>query len=190
MTRTNGPATPPADAGEIAFTLEPATQADAGEITRLLAASAPETIPLSEQVVRRSWHLFSVVRERPSGRVVGAGALHPLAGGAYELRSVAVDRSARGAGVGSLIVRTLAERCAGRGRSLYCVTVRPDFFERLGFARSASREELMRPQRATTVNGRRRVTMVRPAPHATNGSPLRPRYAPAARRFARREVRA
>ncbi|MEZ4730899.1 MAG: GNAT family N-acetyltransferase [Caldilineaceae bacterium] len=66
--------------------------------------------------------------------VVGCGALVPLNDKLVEVRSVAVHESQHGQGLGSLIVTELVEEARERGYTQVCaLTLRPNFFERLGF---------------------------------------------------------
>jgi len=66
--------------------------------------------------------------------IVGCGALVPLNDKLVELRSVAVHESQHGKGLGSLLVTELVQEARVRGYSQACaLTLRPNFFERLGF---------------------------------------------------------
>lgn len=66
--------------------------------------------------------------------LVGCGALVPLNDTLVEIRSVAVHESQHGKGLGSLIVTELVEEARERGYTQVCaLTLRPNFFERLGF---------------------------------------------------------
>lgn len=66
--------------------------------------------------------------------VVGCGALVPLTETLVELRSLAVDESQHGKGLGSQLVLKLVEMARARGYPQICaLTLREDFFIRLGF---------------------------------------------------------
>lgn len=68
------------------------------------------------------------------GRVVGCGALVPLTDKLVEVRSLAVDESQHGNGLGSTLVLKLVELARDRGYGQLCaLTLRPNFFIRLGF---------------------------------------------------------
>ncbi len=68
------------------------------------------------------------------GRVVGCGALVPLTDKLVEVRSLAVDASQHGNGLGSTLVLKLVELARERGYAQLCaLTLRPNFFIRLGF---------------------------------------------------------
>lgn len=94
-------------------------------------------LPRTEESVRKTladW-LVAVEQATNSGEtVVGCGALVPLNDKLVEIRSVAVHESQHGKGLGSLLVTELVEEARIRGYSQACaLTLRPNFFERLGF---------------------------------------------------------
>ena len=69
-----------------------------------------------------------------SGRVVGCGALHPLWEDLAEIRTVAVDPSVRGRGVGHRLVKRLVETARELGVArVFVLTFEVTFFERHGF---------------------------------------------------------
>ena len=66
--------------------------------------------------------------------IVGCGALVPLTETLVELRSLAVDESQHGQGLGSKLVLALVDMAQTRGYPQICaLTLREDFFVRLGF---------------------------------------------------------
>jgi amino-acid N-acetyltransferase len=74
------------------------------------------------------------VAESAGGTIVGCGALHVLWEDLAELRTVAVDPSARGQGVGHLIVARLLETARSLGvRRVFVLTFETRFFGSLGF---------------------------------------------------------
>jgi amino-acid N-acetyltransferase len=75
------------------------------------------------------------------GRVVGCAALEVYADSAL-LRSVAVDETARGQGIGQRLVRAALDLAHERGvRSAYLLTTTAEqFFPRFGFQRIDRRE--------------------------------------------------
>lgn len=76
-----------------------------------------------------------VLAPPPVERVVGCGALVPLTDKLVEIRSVAVDESQHGKGVGSELVLQLVKAAREHGYEQACaLTLRPNFFSRLGFA--------------------------------------------------------
>ena len=74
------------------------------------------------------------VAEHHALGVVGCGALHVMWEDLAEVRTVAVDRRVRGAGVGSLMVSRLLETARVLGvRRVFCLTFEVEFFARHGF---------------------------------------------------------
>ncbi|WP_433176896.1 amino-acid N-acetyltransferase [Actinoallomurus sp. CA-150999] len=93
---------------------------------RLLEKS---TVTLYEDVQE-----FWVAEDRESGDVVGCGALHVMWEDLAEVRSVAVDPSRHGRGVGHRIVARLLETARELGvRRVFCLTFEVEFFARHGF---------------------------------------------------------
>jgi amino-acid N-acetyltransferase len=76
--------------------------------------------------------------QAPAGteyRVVGCGALHVLWEDLAEVRTVAVDPSLRGFGVGHRIVSALLDTARELGvRRVFCLTFETGFFAKHGFA--------------------------------------------------------
>jgi len=69
------------------------------------------------------------------GRVIACGELAPLSRSVAEVRSLVVDESARGLGVGRTVIDQLRRRTrAGHYRTLCAFTHDPRFFVRLGFS--------------------------------------------------------
>ena len=68
-------------------------------------------------------------------RVVGCGALHVLWEDLAEVRTVAVDPSMRGSGIGDRIVSALLDAARELGvRRVFCLTFETGFFAKHGFA--------------------------------------------------------
>jgi amino-acid N-acetyltransferase len=75
-----------------------------------------------------------VVAESSDGRVIAAGALHVMWGDLAEVRSLVVDSSARGLGLGKAIVHALVERAREIGITrVFCLTFEVEFFAKCGF---------------------------------------------------------
>ena len=86
-----------------------------------------ETVTLYESVQE-----FTVAEI--SGKIVGCGAVHVLWEDLAEVRSVAVDQSLRGQGVGHGILEVLIKRASELGvKRIFCLTFETEFFGRHGF---------------------------------------------------------
>jgi len=86
-----------------------------------------ETVTLFESVQE-----FTVAEE--DGVVVGCGALHVLWEDLAEVRTMAVDQSLRGKGIGHLILENIISRAEAIGvKRLFCLTFETAFFGRHGF---------------------------------------------------------
>jgi len=96
----------------------------AGDGPRLLRKN---TVTLYEDVQE-----FYVAEQ--DGKIVGCGALHVMWHDLGEVRTVAVDPSCKGQGIGSQILEALTDRAKVLGLSrLFCLTFETKFFVRHGF---------------------------------------------------------
>ena len=107
--------------------IEPAAAADAPAVLDLIAACG-----LPEAGVRD--HLDAAVVARADGRIVACAALELYGDGAL-LRSVAVDHTIRGSGVGQRIVQAALDLAKERGAAcVYLLTTTAEhFFPKFGF---------------------------------------------------------
>ena len=86
-----------------------------------------ETVTLYESVQE-----FTVAEIE--GKIVGCGAVHVLWEDLAEVRSVAVDQSIRGQGIGHRILEALISRASEIGvKRIFCLTFETEFFGRHGF---------------------------------------------------------
>ena len=113
---------------------------DVEEITELVNRFAQQNLMLPRKIdtVRQTLGDWLVALEYEPGMeslpVVGCGALVPLTDTLVELRSLAVDDSQHGKGVGSQLVLELVNLAKERGyRQICALTLRENFFVRLGF---------------------------------------------------------
>lgn len=117
--------------------IRPAVVDDVKQITALVNRFATKNImlPRSEANVEQTisdW-LVAAAEEAPH-IVVGCGALVPLNDTLVEVRSLAIDESQHGKGLGSDLVLQLVELAREREYHQVCaLTLRPNFFQRLGF---------------------------------------------------------
>ena len=114
--------------------VRPARTADVRAIRALVAPLAARRVLLNKEAVAYYESVGDFVVAELDGRVVGCGALHVLWEDLGEIRTLAVDATALGRGVGSAILRRLTERARELGLSrLFCLTFETAFFARHGF---------------------------------------------------------
>jgi amino-acid N-acetyltransferase len=118
----------------------PATPADLQAILDLLERCELPTVGLAD-------HLADTLVARMADRVVGSVALEVYADGAL-LRSVAVDQSVRGTGIGVRLTEAALKRARNRGiAAVYLLTTTAQhFFPRFGF------EEIARDDVPLTIH--------------------------------------
>ena len=120
------------------FQLLRASVADAAAIHDLVNVYARkgEMLPRTMSEVYQNLRDFYVIRDG-DGSMVACGALHILWEDLAEIKSLAVREDLQGQHIGARIV----EACVDEARSLglatvFALTYRPGFFERLGFAQA------------------------------------------------------
>jgi len=90
-----------------------------------------EMLPRTLAEIYEGLRDFSVVRHDD---VVACGALHVMWEDLAEIRSLAVREDRQGQGLGALLVRSHLQEARELGlRTVFALTYRPAFFERLGF---------------------------------------------------------
>jgi amino-acid N-acetyltransferase len=116
-------------------TLRTATGAQARQMHALIAAARdegrllPRTLP---EIRARAERFVVAMRGR---RIVACAELAPLSRTVAEVRSLAVDPSARGRGVGTMLVDDLSRRARQDGYEKLCAfTHVPAYFIHLGFS--------------------------------------------------------
>jgi amino-acid N-acetyltransferase len=117
------------------FILRPARTSDIVAIQAMRAPLVDSNVLLQHQLVSLYERVQEfVVAESKDGRILAAGALHVMWGDLAEVRSLVVDQSARGMGLGKAAVEALVERAYTLGiRRVFCLTFEVDFFVRCGF---------------------------------------------------------
>lgn len=127
-------------------TIRPAKEGDLARITAMVAMNAHKggLLPRSEDNIRASLRNFMVAEmaaangDSAQREVVGCGSLVPMNTSLVELRSLAVDETRRGAGIGQKLVVALVEEARQRKFSLiFALTRAMRFFERCGFTVTA-----------------------------------------------------
>ena len=118
------------------FHIRPARTEDILAIQAMRAPLVDSNILLKHQLVSLYERVQEfVVAVASDGRIIAAGALHVMWGDLAEVRSLVVDQSARGLGLGKAIVEALIERAASLGiNRVFCLTFEVDFFSRCGFS--------------------------------------------------------
>jgi amino-acid N-acetyltransferase len=114
--------------------VRPAAVSDARVIHELVNGFARrgEMLPRTISEIYEGLRDFSVVRD--GGEVIACGALHIVWEDLGEVRSVAVRDDRQGQGLGTLLVRAHLREARDLGlRTVFALTYRPEFFERLGF---------------------------------------------------------
>jgi amino-acid N-acetyltransferase len=111
-----------------------ARTSDVRAIRALVAPLAERRVLLNKEAVAYYESVSDFVVAEVDGQVVGCGALHVLWEDLGEVRTLAVDASALGTGVGTAVLERLVERARDLGLSrLFCLTFETTFFGRHGF---------------------------------------------------------
>ena len=114
--------------------IRPARTSDVRAIRRLVDTYAPDRRLLSKATVTLYEAVPEFVVGELDGEVVGCGAVHVMWEDLAEVRTVAVDPSLRGKGVGSVMLQHLLQRARDLGVSrVFCLTFETEFFGRHGF---------------------------------------------------------
>ncbi|MEU5290891.1 amino-acid N-acetyltransferase [Streptomyces umbrinus] len=126
------------EAATKALTVRRARTSDVPAVRRLLDAYVRGGILLDKATVTLYEDIQEFwVAERDSGstaEVVGCGALHVMWEDLAEVRTLAVDGSMKGAGVGHQLLGKLLETARWLGvRRVFCLTFEVDFFAKHGF---------------------------------------------------------
>lgn len=125
---------PPSTSPSPDVLVRPARTADVRAIRSLVAPLAERRVLLNKEAVAYYESVGDFVVAEVDGRVVGCGALHVLWEDLGEVRTLAVDPSVLGRGVGSALLERLTERALALGLSrLFCLTFETAFFTRHGF---------------------------------------------------------
>ncbi len=137
MTETPDPAdqAPARAAGRLTeVTVRPARTGDVRSIRALVAPLAERRVLLAKEAVGYYEAVGDFMVAERHGRVVGCGAMHVLWEDLGEVRTLAVDESELGQGIGSALLGRLVERARDLGLSrLFCLTFETEFFARHGF---------------------------------------------------------
>ncbi len=117
------------------ITLRPGRSADTRRLHALIAAHQAEGRLLPRAIDEIRGHVGRFIVARQGGRIVGCAELAPLSSHVAEVRSLAVDRSARGHRVGAALVAEIRQRARRDGFETLCAfTHAPSYFSRMGFS--------------------------------------------------------
>jgi amino-acid N-acetyltransferase len=93
-----------------------------------------------EMLPRAMSELYENIRDlfvvRDGDELVACAALHIFWSDLAEIRSVAVAEEKQDQGAGALLIQACLEEARGLGiETIFCLTYKPEFFERFGFRR-------------------------------------------------------
>ena len=109
--------------------------ADAGKLHALISANQDEGHLLPRTLAELTLHADRFVVAMKGRKIVGCAELAPLSPQVAEVRSLAVDGSARHHGVGTHIVEELRRRARREGYDKLCAfTHAPGYFMPMGFS--------------------------------------------------------
>jgi amino-acid N-acetyltransferase len=132
--RPTTPGAPPLSSAD-ALDVRPAGSTDAPGIHDLIVQYQQAGHLLPRSLGDIATHASRFVVAISDGWVIACGELAPLSRSVAEVRSLVVDESARGLGVGRMVIDQLRRRArAGHYRTLCAFTHDPRFFVRLGFS--------------------------------------------------------
>ncbi len=115
--------------------VRPAVPEDAPAIKKILDGYAEKLIvlPRSEDDIR--FYIKNFVVAEQDGVCIGCCAARDFGNNLLEVRSLAVESALIGRGAGKLMVNFIIDRLKKEREQfrLFALTLRPDFFEKLGF---------------------------------------------------------
>jgi amino-acid N-acetyltransferase len=114
--------------------IRPARTADIKEIRAIIDEYAASRRLLTKETVTLYESVQEFMVAEMSGKIVGCGAVHVLWEDLAEVRSVAVDQSIRGQGIGHGLLEALIKKASEIGvKRIFCLTFETEFFGRHGF---------------------------------------------------------
>ncbi len=112
-----------------------AVKSDSAAMVELMKPAVDSRLVLPRTQVEIEEHIERFLVAEAGGRVIGCVALRDFSEGLFEVRSLVVDKSCEGRGVGSELVKLAMSRAREcQGLRLFSLTYRPRLFARLGFA--------------------------------------------------------
>ncbi len=117
------------------LTLRTAESSEAGTLFTLIQANLEEGHLLPRTLSELEAHAGRFVVAMRGSRIAGCAELAALSPQVAEVRSLAVDRAARGGGIGIMIVDELRRRARREGFEKLCAfTHAPGYFSQMGFS--------------------------------------------------------
>jgi amino-acid N-acetyltransferase len=120
--------------GQIAVDVRKARMSDIAPMLALINgyAASGTMLPRTEFEISESMRDFSIAES--DGRLMGCGALHFYSPTTGEIRSLAVDQSAKTHGVGRRLIEALIDEAFEYSLdAVFAFTYVPDFFRKMGF---------------------------------------------------------
>ena len=118
----------------MSITVRPAKTSDIKTIRHIIDINKARRRMLEKETVTLYETVQEFVVAELNGEVIGCGALHVLWEDLAEVRTVGVDESVRGKGIGHKILEELIERAKKVGvKRIFCLTFETEFFGRHGF---------------------------------------------------------
>lgn len=115
--------------------LRSARTSDVRAIRELVGPLVDQRVLVAKEAVAYYEGLQEFLVAERDGVVVACGALHVMWDDLAEIRTLAVDPSVRGQGVGHALLDALTERALSLGLArLFCLTFEVDFFTAHGFS--------------------------------------------------------
>ncbi|HRU01520.1 MAG TPA: N-acetyltransferase [Victivallales bacterium] len=111
-----------------------AKKSEAGKIQRLLAKYAEKKLllPRSRENIEKNISSFKVAEK--DGKIIGCCAVKDYGNALFEIRSLAVEKTLNGKGIGTkLVKRWISALKKKNARKIFALTYRPSFFEKIGF---------------------------------------------------------
>jgi amino-acid N-acetyltransferase len=114
--------------------VRPGRTSDVRRIRELIDTYAPERRLLSKATVTLYEQVQEFIVGERAGEVVGCGGLHVMWEDLAEVRTLAVEPSVHGQGIGGVLLDRLIERATRIGvKRVFCLTFETEFFTRHGF---------------------------------------------------------
>lgn len=117
-----------------ALTIRHATMQDVDQMLSVINSYAQQGLMLPRTKLSVCENLQSFIVAFDGVKVVGVAGLHILWEDLAEIRSLAIDESAKGKGIGKHLVLSLIEKCEQLGiKRVLSLTYQKVFFEKCGF---------------------------------------------------------